>query len=59
MGHAVDVPGVLIIIGTMTGAALPGLLGALLAIPVTASILIIIRQITVPRRDAQVHPPPK
>ncbi|WP_345153675.1 AI-2E family transporter [Arthrobacter ginkgonis] len=59
MGHAVDVPGVLIIIGAMTGAALLGLMGALLAIPVTASILIIIRQITVPRRDAQVHPPPK
>ena len=59
MGHAVDVPGVLIIIGAMTGAALLGLMGALLAIPVTASILIIIRQITVPRRDAQIHPPPK
>ena len=57
MGRAVDVPGVLIIIGALVGAALLGLLGALLAIPVTASILIIIREVIIPRSDAQLRAP--
>lgn len=54
MGRAVNVPAVLVIIGAMIGAALLGLLGALLAIPVTASILIVIREVVIPRSNAQV-----
>ncbi|MGN0128924.1 AI-2E family transporter [Glutamicibacter soli] len=57
MGKAVNVPGVLVIIAAMTGAALMGLFGALLAIPITASILIIVREIVIPKRDAQTEPP--
>ncbi|MBP2399514.1 AI-2E family transporter [Glutamicibacter protophormiae] len=57
MGKAVNVPGVLVIIAAMTGAALLGLFGALLAIPITASILIIVREIVIPKRDAQTEPP--
>lgn len=57
MGKAADVPGVLVIIAAMTGAALLGLLGALLAVPVTASILIIVREIVIPKRDAQTEAP--
>ncbi len=57
MGKAVNVPGVLIIIAAMTGAALMGLFGALLAIPITASILIIVREVVIPKRDAQIEPP--
>lgn len=57
MGKAVAVPGVLVIIGAMTGAALMGLLGALVAIPITASVLIIIRQVTIPAQDAKTVAP--
>lgn len=57
MGKAVNVPGVLVIIAAMTGAALMGLFGALIAIPVTASILIVVREIVIPKRDAQTEPP--
>ncbi|MGF6823588.1 putative PurR-regulated permease PerM [Microbacterium sp. ZKA21] len=52
MGKAVSVPAVLVIIGAMVGATLMGLLGALVAIPITASILIIIRQVVIPRQNA-------
>lgn len=56
MGRAVAVPGVLVIIGAMVGATLFGLLGALVAIPVTASILIILRRIVVPAQDLRTVP---
>lgn len=57
MGRAVSVPAVLVIIGAMVGATLLGLLGALVAIPVTASILIILRKVVVPHQDARTLPP--
>ncbi|NJI58801.1 AI-2E family transporter [Microbacterium oxydans] len=57
MGKAAAVPGVLVIIGAMIGATLLGLLGALVAIPLTASILIVIRQVWIPRQNRQTEPP--
>jgi predicted PurR-regulated permease PerM len=57
MGKAAAVPGVLVIIGAMVGATLLGLLGALVAIPLTASILIIIREVWIPRQNRQTEPP--
>lgn len=54
MSRAVAVPGALVVIGAMAGGTLLGLLGALVAVPVTASILIIIKQIWIPRQDARV-----
>lgn len=57
MGKAAAVPGVLVIIGAMIGATLLGLLGALVAIPLTASILIVIRQVWIPRQNRQTLPP--
>ncbi len=57
MGKAAAVPGVLVIIGAMIGATLLGLLGALVAIPLTASILIVVRQVWIPRQNRQVEPP--
>ncbi|MGG7507860.1 AI-2E family transporter [Plantibacter sp. YIM 135249] len=51
MNKAVAVPGALVVIGAMVGGALLGLLGALVSIPVTASILLIIKQVVVPRQD--------
>lgn len=53
MNRTVSVPGALVVIGALVGGTLLGLLGALVAIPVTASILLIIDQIVIPRQDAK------
>jgi predicted PurR-regulated permease PerM len=53
MNRAISVPGSLVVIGALVGGTLLGLLGALVAIPVTASILLIIKQIFIPRQDAK------
>lgn len=54
MNRAVAVPGSLVVIGALAGGTLLGLLGALVAVPVTASILIIIKQVLVPKQDARL-----
>jgi predicted PurR-regulated permease PerM len=54
MNRAISVPGSLVVIGALVGGTLLGLPGALVAIPVTASILLIIKQVIVPRQDAKV-----
>lgn len=50
MSKAVNVPGILVVIGAMVGGTLLGVLGALIAVPVTASILIVIKQVVIPRQ---------
>jgi predicted PurR-regulated permease PerM len=54
MNKAIAVPGALVVIGAMVGGTLLGLLGALVAIPVTASILLIIKQVFIPKQDAKL-----
>lgn len=54
MNRAISIPGSLVVIGALAGGTLLGLLGALVAVPVAASILIIINQVIVPRQDARV-----
>lgn len=54
MNRAISVPGALVVIGALVGGTLLGLLGALVAIPVTASILLIIKQIFIPKQDAKL-----
>lgn len=54
MNRAISVPGSLVVIGALVGGTLLGLLGALVAIPVTASILLIIKQVVIPRQDAKL-----
>jgi hypothetical protein len=54
MRKAVDVPGAVVVVAALAGGALLGVLGALVAIPVAASIILIIRQVWMPRQDAQV-----
>ncbi len=56
MTKAVDIPGSLVLIGAMVGGTLLGLLGALVAVPVTASLLMIVNTVFVPRQDAKVVP---
>ncbi len=51
MSRAVAVPGAVVVIAALAGGALLGLLGALIAIPVAASILIIYRQVVIPRQN--------
>lgn len=54
MSKAISVPGALVVIGALVGGTLMGLLGALVAIPVTASILLIIKTVYIPKQDAAV-----
>ena len=46
MNRAIEIPGSLVVIGALIGGTLLGFIGALVAIPVTASILLIIKQVT-------------
>jgi predicted PurR-regulated permease PerM len=50
MSRAVDVPGILVVIGALVGGTLLGVLGALIAVPVVASLLIVVKQVVVPRQ---------
>jgi predicted PurR-regulated permease PerM len=51
MNRAVKVPGVLVIIAALAGGALMGVLGAIVAIPLAASLLIIVRQVIIPAQQ--------
>jgi predicted PurR-regulated permease PerM len=48
---AVNVPTALIVVSALAGGALAGILGSLLAIPTAATILLILREVWVPRQD--------
>jgi predicted PurR-regulated permease PerM len=48
MSKAVQVPGSIVLISALAGGTLAGLPGALIAIPVAAGILILIREVVVP-----------
>jgi predicted PurR-regulated permease PerM len=52
MNRAVAVPGALVVIAAVAGGTLGGVLGALVAIPVAASLIIIVEKVIFPRQDA-------
>lgn len=52
MTEAVKVPGAVVVIAALAGGALLGLLGALIAIPVAAAIILVINRVLVPKQDA-------
>lgn len=54
MSKAISIPGSLVVIGALIGGTLLGLLGALIAVPVTASILLILKQVFIPKQDAKI-----
>jgi predicted PurR-regulated permease PerM len=54
MNKAIEIPGSLVVIGALVGGTLLGFIGALVAIPVTASILLIIKQVFFKKQDAKV-----
>jgi predicted PurR-regulated permease PerM len=53
MNRAVQVPGVVVIIAALAGGSLMGVLGAVVAIPLAASVLIIVREVIVPAQNAR------
>lgn len=53
VGKAISIPGSLVLIGAMVGGTLLGLLGALIACPVVASVLLIIKKVVVPAQEAR------
>nr|WP_101845518.1 AI-2E family transporter [Zhihengliuella sp. ISTPL4] len=57
MNKAVDVPGALVVIAAVAGGALGGILGALVAIPVAASIIIVVQKVVFPNQDRKRTPP--
>ena len=50
MNRAVKVPGVVVVVAALAGGTLLGILGALIAIPVAAAVLLILEQVVVPRQ---------
>ncbi|MCI0155257.1 AI-2E family transporter [Leifsonia shinshuensis] len=51
MNRAVSVPGALVVVAALAGGTLLGILGALVAIPFAAAILLIIKQVIIPRQN--------
>ena len=51
MAHTVAVPGLLTIVATVIGGALLGIIGALVAIPIAASIKLLMDEVLSPRLD--------
>jgi len=51
MRRAVDVPAPVTVVAVLLGGALLGIVGALLAIPMAAAILLVVRQVAIPRMD--------
>lgn len=52
IGRAVEVPALLTIVALLLGGVLLGIIGAVVAIPVAAAILLVVREVLVPRLDA-------
>ncbi|WP_454853744.1 AI-2E family transporter [Promicromonospora soli] len=53
MSRAVSMPGVLVIVAALSGAALGGVLGALVAVPVAAACLLVINRVVIPHQEAR------
>ena len=51
MRRAVDVPAPVTVVAVLLGGALLGIVGALLAIPTAAALLLVVRQVAIPRMD--------
>ncbi|WP_369371696.1 AI-2E family transporter [Promicromonospora sp. Populi] len=53
MSRAVAIPGALVIVAALAGAALGGVLGALVAVPVAAAGLLIINRVVIPLQETR------
>ncbi|WP_310962686.1 AI-2E family transporter [Nocardioides terrisoli] len=53
MSRSVEIPGSVTVIAALIGAGLLGVVGALLAIPTAAAILLLVREVFIKRQDAR------
>jgi predicted PurR-regulated permease PerM len=53
MSRSVDIPGAATVIAALVGAALLGVIGALLAIPTAAAVLMLTREVFIRKQDAR------
>ncbi|MEO7352234.1 MAG: AI-2E family transporter [Marmoricola sp.] len=53
MSKSVDIPGAMTVIAALVGASLLGVVGALLAIPTAAAILLLVREVFIRKQDAR------
>jgi predicted PurR-regulated permease PerM len=53
MSRTVDVPGSVTVVAALAGASLLGVIGALLAVPVAAAILMLTREVFIRRQDTR------
>ena len=51
MGKAVQIPGSVVLIPALAGSTLFGLPGALVAIPISAGIILIIKEVVMPHKQ--------
>ncbi|MFJ4297559.1 AI-2E family transporter [Curtobacterium sp. SP.BCp] len=51
MSRAVQVPGALVVIAAVAGGTIGGVLGALVAVPIAASVIIIVQKVIYPRQE--------
>ena len=51
IGHAVEVPALVTVVSVLIGGALLGIIGALVAIPTAAAVLLLVREVLVPSQD--------
>lgn len=51
MNRAISIPAALVLIGALIGATLMGIVGVLIALPIMATLLLIIREVVVPKQD--------
>ncbi|MDM7891604.1 AI-2E family transporter [Curtobacterium sp. RHCKG28] len=51
MSRAVQVPGALVVIAAVAGGTIGGVLGALVAVPAAASVIIIVQKVIYPRQE--------
>ena len=54
MNRAVSVPGSIVVIAAVAGGTLGSVLGALVAIPIAASAIIIVQKVVFPKQDAKI-----
>ena len=53
MARSVDIPGSVTVIAALLGASLLGVIGALLAIPTAAAVLLLVREVFIRRQDVR------
>lgn len=51
MNRAISIPGSIVVIAALAGGTLLGVLGALVAIPIAASVVLVVQEVVMPKQD--------